>query len=257
MENGAAEPEDTPDRRPITGGISLTDDITKVVQSAMALLSLDGAALEREYHYNSLSLCVIDAVFSIGVKYEGVGAVVRRYCEYFGLVQYRPDQLAVPAKASQEALSGLVRHFEDLGLERMTSEVFANRQRTSTKNGILKAEAVWKFANTLRSHGIEYLQDIGETLPSAELQQAIALIPGQGSGISLQYCWMLAGSEELIKPDRMVLRFLAASLGRPVSSEEAVRLVAGAVAQLRAQYPTVTPRLLDHLIWEYQRARPA
>jgi hypothetical protein len=35
--------------RPITGGISLTDDITKVARSAMALLSLDGAALDREF----------------------------------------------------------------------------------------------------------------------------------------------------------------------------------------------------------------
>jgi len=102
----------------------------------MTLLPLDGAALDREYHYNSLSLCVIDAVFSIGVRYEGVRAVVRRYCEYFGLDQYRPDRSAVPAKASQEALSGLVRHFDDLGLERMTSDVVANRRHTSVKSGI-------------------------------------------------------------------------------------------------------------------------
>ena len=120
----------------------VADDCSKVARSATTLLPLEGAALGREYHYNSLSLCVIDAVFSIGVRYEGVRAVVRRYCEYFGLEEYRPDQSAVPAKASQEALSGLVRHFDDLGLERMTSEVFVNRQRTSTKSGILKAEAV-------------------------------------------------------------------------------------------------------------------
>ena len=138
----------------------------------------------------------------------------------------------------------------------MTSDVFVNRQRTSTKSGILKAEAVWKFASALRSHRIEYLQDVGETLPSAALQRAIGLIPGQGSGISLQYCWMLAGSDELIKPDRMVLRFLEDSLGRPVSTEEALRLVAGAVAELKAQCPAMSPRLLDHKIWEYQRARP-
>ncbi len=237
--------------------MSLTDDGRRVAQSALTLLPLDGAALDREYHYNSLSLCVIDAVFSIGVRYEGVRAVVRRYCEYFGLEEYRPDQSAVPAKASQEALSGLVRHYDDLGLERMTGEVFVNRQRTSTRSGILKAEAVLKFAGALRSHGIDYLQDVGDTLPSAALQRAIGAIPGQGSGISLQYCWMLAGSDELIKPDRMVLRFLEDSLGRPVGAEEALNLVAGAVAELKARYPAMTPRLLDHKIWEYQRARPA
>ena len=223
----------------------------------MTLLSLERAALDREYHYNSLSLCVIDAVFSFGVRYESVRSVVRRYCEYFQLERYRPDRSAVPAKPAQEALGGLLQHFDDLGLDRMTSDVFANRQRTSTRNGILKAEAVSMFADTLRSHGIAYLQDIGETLPSAALQQAIALIPGQGSGISLQYFWMLAGSDDLIKPDRMVLRFLRDSLGRPVCADEALRIVAGAVAELKATYPSMTPRLLDHKIWEYQRDRPA
>lgn len=132
----------------------LTGDCTKVAQSAMTLLPLDGAALDREYHYNSLSLCVIDAVFSIGVRYESVRGVVGRYCDYFGLVQYRPDQSVVPPKAAQETLSGLIQHFEDLGLEHMTSEVFANRQRTSTRSGILKAEAVLKFASALTSRGI-------------------------------------------------------------------------------------------------------
>ena len=137
------------------------------------------------------------------------------------------------------------------------TRLFVNRQRTSSKSGILKAEAVWKFAGALKSHGIDHLQDVGEALPSAALERKIGLIPGQGSGISLQYFWMLAGSDELIKPDRMVLRFLEDSLGRPVGADEALSLVAGAVAQLRAQFPAMTPRLLDHKIWEYQRAQPA
>ena len=68
---------------------------------------------------------------------------------------------------------------------------------------------------------------------------------------------MLAGSDELIKPDRMVLRFLEDCLGRPVGADEALSLVAGAVAELKARYPAMTPRLLDHKIWEYQRERPA
>ena len=61
----------------------MTDDFTKVARSAMTLLPLEGATLGREYYYNSLSLCVIDAVFSIGVRYESVRAVVRRYCQRF------------------------------------------------------------------------------------------------------------------------------------------------------------------------------
>ena len=40
------------------------------------------ATLPEEFFYNSFDLCVIDAVFSIGVKYTGVKNVVARYKEY-------------------------------------------------------------------------------------------------------------------------------------------------------------------------------
>jgi hypothetical protein len=235
----------------------LTEDSARVAEAALTLLSLDGAELGLEYHYNSLSLCVIDAVFSIGVRYESVRAVIHRYCDYFGLDVYRPDPSALPARRSQETLGALVGHFADLGLEHMTGKVFVNRQRTSTRSGILKSEAVWKFADALKSNGIEDLQDAAEAPPNAAVRRAIGLIPGQSSGISLKYCWMLAGSDELIKPDRMVLRFLEDCLGRPVGTAEAPHLVAGAVARLKPLHPALTPRLLDHQIWEYQRGRPA
>jgi hypothetical protein len=38
--------------------------------------------------------------------------------------------------------------------------MFGNHQRTSTRNGILKAEATLRFAQTPAKHGIEHLQDM-------------------------------------------------------------------------------------------------
>ena len=64
---------------------------------------------------------------------------------------------------------------------------------------------------------------------------------------------MLAGSDEFIKPDRMILRFLFSALGRQVSPVEAQLLLHGATQQLRRSYPELTPRLLDHEVWKYQR----
>lgn len=67
---------------------------------------------------------------------------------------------------------------------------------------------------------------------------------------------MLAGSDEFIKPDRMMLRFLQAALGRPVLTGEAQVLVTGATERLRVTYPHLTPRLLDHEAWKHQRNQP-
>jgi hypothetical protein len=64
---------------------------------------------------------------------------------------------------------------------------------------------------------------------------------------------MLAGDERLVKPDRMILRFLAAALGRNVSAKEAQNLVARACEILVVEHPQLTPRALEHAIWTYQR----
>ena len=85
------------------------------------------------------------------------------------------------------------------------------------------------------------------------MERAVRAIPGQGSGVSLRYFWMLAGSDDFVKPDRMVLRFLQAALGRPVPVAEAQRLLSDAAEQLKAKYAHLTPRLLDYAVWQYQR----
>jgi hypothetical protein len=134
--------------------------------------------------------------------------------------------------------------------------VFRNRQRTSPRSGILKAEAVQRFAEVLLHHKVQYFQDISRAAEDESLEKSILAIPGQGSGLSLRYFWMLAGSDEFIKPDRMVLRFLESALSRPVSVHEAQNLLSGACDLLKKDHPNLTPRLLDHEVWKHQRDKP-
>lgn len=248
-------PDDLPWKviAPTPGVVGQTEsDVERVVAHASQVLSLADASLPNEYSYSSLSLCVIDAVYSIGVKYEDVQAVVRRYCQYFNIPEFRSDESIVPPEDSQDSLRALRDRISNFGAVRMASEVFSNRQRTSTKNGILKAEAIARFAAALIEHGINYLQDIQWPLPEG-LEVAIKAIPGQRTGISLQYFWMLAGSDDLIKPDRMVLRFLREALQREISLNEAQSVLSATTQALKVVYPHLTPRLLDHAIWNYQR----
>jgi hypothetical protein len=50
----------------------MTADHKIVAEYASRLLALSDARLGNEYYYNSISFCVIDAVFSIGVRYGSV-----------------------------------------------------------------------------------------------------------------------------------------------------------------------------------------
>ena len=99
---------------------------------------------------------------------------------------------------------------------RTSRERMGNRQRTSTTNGILKAEAVLHEARILEDEGVELTADL--TAASQErldhLQGRWSTVAGQGSGVSWRAFSMLVGLPE-VKPDRMIRRFAAAALGRP------------------------------------------
>jgi hypothetical protein len=142
-----------------------------------------------------------------------------------------------------------------LGDAKFAEQVFQHRGRTSPKNGILKAEAVRRFAEALAEHGVEHLQDVPHALLGRSLERAVKRVPGQRSGISLKYFFMEAGCDDLIKPDRMIQRYLQRVLRRAVKLSECQALLSAAVAELRGEFPHLTPRLLDSRIWEYERRR--
>lgn len=220
------------------------DAMHLIAEHCKATLDLANAGLADDYGYRCLPLCVIDAVFSIGVTYQSTRNTVYRVCSYVGIDETSGDSWS---------LSEFLKLYKQLGMEGMAEQVYQNRQRTSTRNGILKSEAVLRFAESLQRFGVESLQDLPKVATNPDFEAEITSIPGQKSGISLRYFFMLAGSEAHIKPDRMISRFIQAATGRVASVEESHALLVGACAILAEASPHLTPRTLDHLIWRYQR----
>ena len=87
----------------------------------------------------------------------------------------------------------------------------------------------------------------------ASFETEIKTIPGQKSGISLVYFYMLAGEDTKVKPDRMIVRFLEKALSRKVDLNEAQPLLVQVNSLLRPNYPNLNPRLLDYVIWSDTR----
>lgn len=224
-------------------------EVERLVEYCREQLEFDNLKLSDEYHYQSLSLCVIDAVFSIGVRYTSTRQTVIKYCDFYGIKRIREDFKSLPKETDQEPISQLIDKIELKEIEEFTNEVFKNRQRTSTSNGILKTDAVLRFAKVLKKFNIEYLQDIQKIINNDEFEEEIKKIPEQKSGISLTYFFMLAGNSDFIKPDRMIIRFLESALYRKVQLDEAQELLRDASKILKVQYKDMTPRILDHQIW--------
>lgn len=194
-----------------------------------------GESLGDEYRYAHLALCVVDAIYSIGVRYESTQAVVARYAVWANISRNRPaDEL--PARERQQPLTALVEHITAAGPDAFAADIVRNRQRTSTRNGVLKSAAVLRYAVVLIEHGVEYLQDVAPVASDKRLDAALRAVTGQKSGISTAYFFMLAGDDSLVKPDRMLQRFVARALGRsvelaPIQDSGARRLGLRPVAQ--------------------------
>ena len=133
--------------------------------------------------------------------------------------------------------------------------IFQNKQRTSSKSGILKAEAVVRFLKILKDFRVEYYQDVPYVHFNETFEECIKRIPGQKSGISLRYFFMLTGSKNFIKPDRMIMKFIEEGIGKKLTAHEALLLIRSTVKELiKIGYTQLNPRYLDNLIWSYQRS---
>lgn len=221
-------------------------------------LDLRTASLNDEYFYQSLPLCVIDSVYSIGVRYESTRNTVARYCDHYGLRRIREDKMSFPERATQETVGEFLNKLESAGISFFVERVFRNRQRTSTGNGILKGEAVLRFTRCLHRYGIDWFQDVHKVIHNERFGIEIKSIPGQGSGLSLAYFFMLSGAEDLVKPDRWLIDFIREALKATCPQvtclpSYAQKLLVGSCEILKVKYPHLSPKLLDNTIWNHQR----
>jgi hypothetical protein len=227
----------------------------RIAQYCNVHLHLQNAELSEEYYYHSLPFCIIDAVYSLAARYSSTRNTVIRFCNVEGLPRLRQHGSPYPGTGQQYS----VRQFEEFlsgynDYRQIATEVFDNHQRTSTKNGILKAEAVHRFARVLLRHNVNYFHDIPTVIPNTQFESDICDIPGQTYGTSLKYFFMLAGEENMVKPDRMILRFLWRVIGNQASQQTAHAWLSQALEILNRTYPTLTLRKLDHEIWKYEKS---
>ena len=222
------------------------DDALRAILTAVETLLPSPDRWETPGSYDSVGLAIIAAVWSIGVRYQSVDNVIARY---------RAQRLADGADPEADGPGDVRRFIEAGGGATEFARRMGNRQRTSTTNGILKAEAVLHEARILEDEGVELTADLTGAGPDRldHLQARWSTVAGQGSGVSWRAFAMLVGLPE-VKPDRMIRRFAATALGRPretaVGVDEARDLVLAATARLG-----VAPSALDNAIWSYQ-SRP-
>ena len=154
------------------GAEGLTD---KLLLYCEETLDLKNAKMDDGHYYSSLPLCILDAVYSRGVRYTAARNVVLRYCQKYKLPTFRSRTPEYPDRESQHTISQFIENLESVGAEHFAHHILNNLQRTSAVSGILKSEAVYLWAKIFREYGIRTTARSKKTLMKLKLSCAIQL----------------------------------------------------------------------------------
>jgi hypothetical protein len=191
---------------------------------------------------SSLGLCILDSIWSIGVNYDRHVIPV--------LNRYRDLAATAGRDAGLDTPCDLAMTIERLGGPESFAGTVKSRHRTSSTNGILKAEAVDQAPRLFCTNQIATAEDLAARWTDVKPQWH--QIRGQRSGVSWKYLLMLAGIDG-IKPDRMIHSYIKNAIGVAVTNQEAIELL----TSVQEAWPEPRPTLLelDHAIWRYQSRR--
>ena len=227
-------------------GEMATGDVGAVMAAIRAVPGWPELTAPKGYP-DSMALCVMDAIWSMGVRYSSVEHLLTRYRTWL-----KDDGRG---SANKRTLTDLIGDIDACGGPEGFADSLKNHSRTSPRNGVLKAAAVLEAADRLSDAGVNRSSELRRLHNDPEIKKLWCGVKGQSSGISWHYLLILAGVDD-VKADRMICRFVEEAVGRrPVSHDEAHQLVVVAHSDLRPEAPGLSLRALDHAIWNAQRAR--
>ncbi len=191
----------------------------------------------EEYLYEHLSLCVVDAVFSINAKYESVKNIIKRI-------------------RMLDVLSSLLgfKAWTDGQSDSVLETKYFNRSKIAQR---LKVDILKDFVKILLKFKFYKKSDFINFINRQELENELKGIRGIGE-TTISYFFMLSGDENTIKPDRHVKKFIADGLNIPlnqVNEDYARNILEKVLSHLKKENNLLSLRSLDHLIWNFQRGQ--
>ena len=215
-------------------------DIRLMADAAQRSLPIRESRLPDAFFPAHLTVALVDAVVRPRTWRPEPMEAAARYCRRFGLATRRPEQWELPPANEQETLEDLIRHFDELGTDAIARELLGTTAGLAAARR--KAEDLFLAARSLRSIGVEVLQDMRCRPPEA----VEATLRGAGPHAA-RLLLMYTGDDDFVRGDAHVRRFVASAIGRrSVRADRAEALVRAAAHEL-----IVAPRFLDCLIWQH------
>lgn len=198
------------------------------------------------YGYRSLSVCILDCVYSLRAKYTSVTIpVVERYAKMY---------MDGNRFAYGDTISALLAHIDEVGgPAAFADNVLKNHQKSGGKKAVPKEETCAQLAQYLKGLHIETIEDFQAFEPQELLEIVVHAVKGLGDA-GTNYLFMLAGDHDRCKPDVHIHHCIRDACGEDVTNEECQILFAEAVEILQQNHPSLTVRDLDHTVWHKYQA---
>ena len=196
--------------------------------------------------YSSISVCLIDCVYSLRAKYYAVTIpIVDRYAECY---------MEGDRNRAGDTTSNLLEHMETFGgPEKFADTILRNHQELGGRAHIAKEKVLFQLASYLKLLHIETVEDFRNFESPELLEIVIRAVKGLGDA-GANYLFMLAGDPNRCKPDVHIHHCIRDACGEDVTNEECQRLFQEAVSVLKKEYPTLTVRRLDSVVWRSYQA---
>lgn len=205
-------------------------------------------------YYSSLALCALDAILSIRLNYDRhVVPAIKHMCSLIGIDMLAFNPYVMPNAEQQITVSDFKRTLIEKNLWDVDGlRTVIGNYKTAGSSQIYKAEAFIKFVNTLTKYKIETFQDLNSCADQDALERELRSIKGQK--VAVDYFFMLAGELNDVKVDMHLTRFAQEATGvNHLSLSQIKNLFIEAAAFLTAKGISMTPRRLDHIVWNWQR----
>ena len=200
---------------------------------------------QSEYDYQSLSVCILDCVYSLRARYYDITVpIIDRYANLY---------MSSDSQASGDTVSMLLRRMDEIGHQAFAEHVVQNHQKLGGRKQIPKEEVCYQLARYLRDLHIETIEDFQNFESQEILEIVIRAVNGLGDA-GVNYLFMLAGDPNRCKPDVHIHHCIRDACGHDIGDADCQALFTDAVSLLRVNFPNLTVRGLDGIIWRaYQR----
>ncbi|MFA7612541.1 MAG: hypothetical protein WCY45_04565 [Acholeplasmataceae bacterium] len=212
--------------------------------AAYAENNLDLNNLPIHEHFKSLSICIINCIYSLRANYRTTTwPIVKRYADKF---------LGGDAHKEGETVSDLINNIDNNGgYESFAVNILKNRQ---VIGGQLKSLVCYNLAYKLKELDINDMYDFRNYNDMSKLEKELMSVRGVGPA-AMNYLFMLVGDQNRVKYDVHIARFIEDAIGVTLNPDEVQELFTEAVKLLKVTYPNITVTALDNIIWQKYSAK--